>query len=50
MEPDCMELLKELVGVLAADAESHEDEVVRAYARGLVEELKEVLNIKKPEA
>lgn len=50
MNPDYAELLKELVGVLDGDAENHESEEVRTYARELLEELKEALNIKKPEA
>ena len=47
---DCEELLKELLGVLDGDAREHENEAVRAYARELLEELKDALNAKKPEA
>jgi len=49
--PDYMELLEELTGVLAGDAENHENEAVRAYAQELLDELLEALEIKKkPEA
>lgn len=48
---DYIGIIKELLGVLDGDAQYHENEMVRAYARGLLDELKEVLNIKKePEA
>lgn len=45
MRPDYMGLLKELLGVLDDDAQHHEDEAVRVYARELLEELREALGI-----